>query len=49
MKRNRNQTHYYEPKAKTAQQAAQENGAGVIEPELIQTESEEDVDDVNEE
>ena len=32
-----------------AQQAAQENGAGVIEPELIQTESEEGVDDVNEE
>ena len=37
------------PEQAAAQQAAQENGAGVIEPELIQTESEEGVDDVNEE
>ena len=38
-----------DPAAAAAQQAAQENGSGVVEPELIQPESEEDVDDVNEE
>ena len=38
-----------DPAAVAAQQAAQENGSGVVEPEVIQPESEEDVDDVNEE